>query len=233
VANILRTYKALSLLLSYPDEKLVSSLGTFIRVFKEEKLLPKKNIDALDGLMAWMNETDLLTLQEHYVTLFDQGRKLSLHLFEHVHGESRERGQAMIDLSEQYLKQGLDIDGSELPDYIPLFLEFLAILKPREAQKMLAEPCEILKALSLRLKKRDSLYHTIFDALIALSKTKMNFDFIKNMIAKESHKPMTCEELDKEWEEEAVTFMGGKDCSTCSPSSEPKVTGALAAYKGG
>ena len=91
-----------------------------------EKLLPASVRRQLKLLIDEIATGDLYDLQERYVLLFDRTRSLSLHLFEHVHGESRDRGQAMIDLKAQYEKNGLAISASELPDFVPLFLEFLS-----------------------------------------------------------------------------------------------------------
>ena len=104
--------------------------------------------------------------------LFDRTRSLSLHLFEHVHGESRDRGQAMIDLKSLYESAGLEISATELPDFVPLFLEFLSTRPRAEACELLGQPAHILAAMAERLRKRHSAYEAVFRALVALAATK-------------------------------------------------------------
>ena len=113
---------------------------------------------ALGRLADDIGGRDAYDAQERYVLLFDRTRSLSLHLFEHVHGESRDRGQAMVDLMAMYEEDGFEIDTKELPDYLPMFLEYLS-MKPRaEAVQLLDETAHILAALRERLKKRQSVY---------------------------------------------------------------------------
>src|SRR3546814_637451 len=90
----------------------------------------------LEPLLGYLGEGDLIDLQENYVATFDRRAAHSLHLFEHIHGESRDRGQALIDLRQEYINHGLLPDTNELPDYIPLFLEFLGQIPQDEAQAL-------------------------------------------------------------------------------------------------
>ena len=80
-----------------------------------------------------------MDLQERYVASFDRGRARSLYLFEHVHGESRDRGQAMVNLLEIYRRHEFELNARELPDYIPLFMEYLAQRPDGEALDLLAD----------------------------------------------------------------------------------------------
>jgi nitrate reductase delta subunit len=122
-------------LLSYPTEELQSAAPELSANLAEERLLPESVLTKLRGFVDEIATTDLFDLQERYVLLFDRTRSLSLHLFEHIHGESRDRGQAMIDLSQLYERHGLMIEARELPDYLPLFLEFLSTLPLEEARQ--------------------------------------------------------------------------------------------------
>ncbi|HUJ73963.1 MAG TPA: nitrate reductase molybdenum cofactor assembly chaperone, partial [bacterium] len=108
---------------------------------------------------------DIYDLQARYVELFDQNRALSLHLFEHVHGESRDRGEAMVSLMERYTENGLSLAGNELPDFLPVFLEFLSQLPADEARQELADPRAVIAVLSRRLQKRESPYAAVLGAL--------------------------------------------------------------------
>jgi nitrate reductase molybdenum cofactor assembly chaperone NarJ/NarW len=120
------TLKVLSALLTYPTAELLAAVPEMRAALDAEGRLPRRNRDRLDRLLEDLAIHDLYDLQERYVLLFDRTRSLSLHLFEHVHGESRDRGQAMVDLKSLYERHGLFMDSSELPDHLPLFLEFLS-----------------------------------------------------------------------------------------------------------
>ncbi|MEI8274986.1 MAG: nitrate reductase molybdenum cofactor assembly chaperone, partial [Hyphomicrobiales bacterium] len=128
-----KTFKVLSALLAYPSVELQQATADLRTVVETEALVPAAIRRQLDVLLADLAEGDIYDLQERYVLLFDRTRSLSLHLFEHVHGESRDRGQAMVDLLAMYEDKGLAAVKNELPDYLPLFLEFLATLPQAEA----------------------------------------------------------------------------------------------------
>ena len=148
-----RTFKVLSALLSYPTAELQQAAGEMKTVLAAEKLLPAAVLRAVLALLDEIESRDLYDLQERYVLLFDRTRSLSLHLFEHVHGESRDRGQAMIDLQNLYAEKGLEIGTSELPDFVPLFLEFLSTQPRAEAFHVLAHlviPRDTPRALARR-----------------------------------------------------------------------------------
>ena len=157
-----RTFKALSALLSYPTPELQAAARDLRDAIAGEGIVDGVRCRALDRLIDEIAESDVYDLQERYVLLFDRTRSLSLHLFEHVHGESRDRGQAMIDLEELYAKSGLAISATELPDYLPLFLEFLSTRPFAEARDLLGQTAHILDALAERLEKRGSPYAAVF-----------------------------------------------------------------------
>jgi nitrate reductase molybdenum cofactor assembly chaperone NarJ/NarW len=163
------TFKALSALLSYPDADLVGAVADIRAVLDQEALVPAFERRLIGKLLDEIATLDLYELQERYVFLFDRTRSLSLHLFEHVHGESRDRGQAMVDLRSLYEQQGLDVDARELPDYLPLFLEFLSLRPLAEARALLKEPIGVISALRERLSKRKTPYAGVFRALEAIA----------------------------------------------------------------
>ena len=134
------TLRILSTLLRYPDEAVKRVAPALLAAMERDAILTPKQLGALQPLIDGLIRDDLLDLQERYVALFDRGRALSLHLFEHVHGESRDRGQAMVDLRTRYEAQGLEISARELPDYLPLFLEYLSTLPPDQVLGELAQP---------------------------------------------------------------------------------------------
>ena len=125
---MIKALKALSALLTYPTAELQQAAGEISEAIENEPALSVGVRDQLHRLLKELASDDLYDLQERYVLLFDHTRSLSLHLFEHVHGESRDRGQAMIDLKAQYEKAGLFMGAAELPDFLPLFLEYLSTL---------------------------------------------------------------------------------------------------------
>ncbi len=139
--------------------------------------------------------------------------RIRLHLFEHIHGESRDRGQAMVNLADAYAEKGLFIDQAELPDYIPLFLEFLSLCPVDEAVELLGEPIDIMATIAARLHKRDSSYAALFDAMVALSRVKPSQEKIESVLAQEIEDD-SLEALDKEWEE-AAAFAAQPDQSGC------------------
>ena len=128
---------------------------------------------------------DIYDLQERYVLLFDRTRSLSLHLFEHVHGESRDRGQAMIDLLSACTRSvGCSCASDELPDFLPLFLEYLVdAAAAQEACELLGQPAHIFAALAERLRKRQSPYEAVFRALVALAAAKPKGDEVSALLA--------------------------------------------------
>ena len=193
------TFKVLGALLSYPESDLRDALGELEQVLDKERLLGRDERKALDGLFAHFRRGELLDLQEHYVDLFDRVRSLSLHLFEHVHGESRDRGQAMVDLKSRYAARGLNLVSNELPDYLPAFLEYLSLLPRGETREALADCAHILGAIGSRLAKRRSPYSAVFQALLVLAGEKVSWTPVTDAEIREEDDPAT---LDKLWQEE-------------------------------
>src|SRR5262245_18455474 len=159
----MRTFKVLSALLTYPDEALIRAAAEFGDVLEAERLVPAPQRCALDRLIDEIAASDVYELQERYGLLFDRSKTLALYLFEHVHGENRDRGQAMVDLRVMYEKTCLVIQANELPDYLPLFLEFLSLRPVEEARALLGDTAHILAALAERLGRRQSPYKAVFD----------------------------------------------------------------------
>jgi len=215
-----KTFKVLGLLLSYPKAEWLSHLDECETVLVKEGALPKKPLSAVLGLVETLRSADLYELQEQYVATFDRGRSHCLHLFEHIHGESRDRGQAMVNLAAAYEDKGLFIDQAELPDYLPLFLEFLSLCPADEAVALLGEPIDIIATIAARLNERHSDYAALFDALVALSKTRPDRDRIREVLA-EGQEDTSLEALDKDWEE-AAAFAGRPAQNACEACPTPK-----------
>lgn len=208
-----RTLKALSALLTYPGAELQLAAGEISEVLDADSLIPARIRDQLHKLLTELATGDLYDLQERYVLLFDRTRSLSLHLFEHVHGESRDRGQAMIDLKAQYEQVGLAMSAAELPDFVPLFLEYLATRPLREACQTLGQPAHIFAALAERLRKRSSSYEAVFRALVALADAKPKADAVSALLQEPDPDASDLAALDAAWEDEPVTFgLGAAGC---------------------
>jgi nitrate reductase delta subunit len=196
------TLRALSALLAYPSAELQAHIGEIRAAIAAERTLPGSARSRLEPLLAFLESADLLDAQAAYSELFDRSPKLSLHLFEHIHGDSRGRGQAMIDLGQLYIDRGFAMSGNELPDFLPLFLEFASCLPPGEARELVAGPAHVLAALEQRLAERGSAYAGIFRALLDAVAAKPDPDAVAELRAREAG----TKSLDEEWEDAPVDF---------------------------
>lgn len=162
-------YPILSALLGYPGQELLDALPEIDAALGE---WPQAR-HLLAPVTDMLRSETLITLQENYVATFDRNPAHSLHLFEHVHGESRDRGQAMVDLIDEYRRDGFEPAASELPDYVPLFLEFLGALgadgKEARAEHLLGEAIHVLAAIGDRLARNQSPYAGVFAVLRTLT----------------------------------------------------------------
>ncbi len=206
------TLRAISRLMAYPTEELKAALPEIRAVFETEGLLDPVQARRLVGLVDELDQQCVLAQQERYVALFDRGRALSLHLFEHVHGESRDRGQAMVDLMELYQAAGLYLDAHELPDYLPLMLEYLSTREREEINELLGDAMGVIVLLGARLRERDSAYHVLFDALETIAGSPAEAAELRKTAANEGPDE-TIEKMDEIWAEEQVTFLGNSDPS--------------------
>lgn len=215
-----QTYRALSVLLSYPTAETAALMPAAIEALDGERLAAPGLVRRLTSLAFELSRQDLYEAQARYVDLFDRTRSLSLQLYEHVHGESRDRGQAMVELLKLYSSRGLELTAKELPDHLPVFLEFLSMLPTDEAAALLGEAAHVLEALRERLKKRRSSYARVFDILVALVETKRNAEAVTALLLEPDDDPDDLEALDRAWAEEQVTF--GPDQVGC-----PKAAAAV------
>ena len=211
----MRTFKALSAILSYPTQDFVDALDEIGAMIELEALAPAPVRRALHGLLRDMKGCDLYDLQEQYGLLFDRTRSLSLHLFEHVHGESRDRGQAMIDLQDVYKAKGLDPDARELPDFLPLFLEYLSLLELEEAREFLEQPAHVFAALGERLRKRQSKFEAVFAALVAISQVKPDDALLEVLRSEPDPAPDDFAAMDAAYAEDEVKFGKEDDPANC------------------
>jgi len=215
----MKTFKILGLLLAYPKPELIDNMADIKEVLITEALLPKRPLKNVLAFCDYLSTSDIYELQEDYVNLFDRGRTHCLHMFEHIHGESRDRGQAMVNLVESYAERGFYMTEGELPDYLPMFLEFLSTCPAGEAVDFIGDPINVIATIGIRLKKRDSLYCSLFQAMESLSKVKPDQAVIAEANAAEIVE-QTLDELDEEWAE-TEAFDNADDCGTCDVSSMP------------
>ena len=203
------TLRVLARLLSYPDATLRGHLPELSAALRTEAALSTARLDELDDLIRWLSgsslESDRLAAEEAYVDVFDRGRATSLQLFEHVHGDSRERGPAMIDLAQTFEKAGLFLAPGEMPDYLPVVLEYASTQPPREARAFLGEMAHIFNAIFAALQQRETRYASVLGALLELAGEKARPVKVK-----------PDESLEESWEETAV-FDG---CSTKGQSNQ-------------
>lgn len=172
-STLRNTLRALGLLLKYPDAELRWLLPQLRAVLHADAVVRGERLAALERLIGVLHEGDPLDVEAAYVECFDRGRRTSLHLFEHVHGDSRDRGPAMIDLALTYARAGLHLGEGELPDYLPVVLEFASTQPDREARAFLAEMAHILNALHTALQARRSPYAAVLAALVEIAGEKL------------------------------------------------------------
>ena len=208
-------FRALSALLSYPSEEMRRALPEIADVIRAAPIVAPAERRGLLDLIDELGHGDLLTAEERYVDLFDRGRALSLHLFEHLHGESRDRGEAMVELKQLYEKAGFELSARELPDYLPVVLEYLSCRDLAEAREMLADCAHILTTIGRSLVARRSRYAAVLQALIVIA-GESPIDVAKVPPVKER-----TEVLDRDWAEEPA-FAG-------APGSASRGSGTPAA----
>ncbi len=211
--------RVLARLLDYPSTELQAAAPEMIEILDAER---RWEAALRTRLMDWCQrllEADLMELQAEYVALFDKGRSTSLLLFEHVHGESRDRGQAMVDLMAEYSAAGFELDARELPDYLPLFLEYLSTRPEADIGRWLGEIRHILALLAARLDERDADHALVPLALLALIGAEGDVDAHRETVKDEAPDD-TPEALDEVWEEEAVRFSADSDQDCALQSAE-------------
>ncbi len=166
---MIKTYKILSLFLSYPDTDLQDFLYEGIVELRKEGLLGDPIIDNLGEFADHFTKEDIIDWQAYYVSLFDTSRKTSLYIFEHLKGDSKDRGSAMTDLMDFYRDNDLVLSERELPDYLPVFLEFLSELDKEKASELLAQPVNVIGRIYSALKESGNIYRHVLEAVISLS----------------------------------------------------------------
>jgi nitrate reductase delta subunit len=222
------SFKALALLLTYPTAELQKIAPAVLDAVAGEGLISAPLQRSLARLVEDLAGGDLYDLQERYTDLFDRTRSLSLNLYEHVHGESRDRGEAMVNLLELYRASDLELSANELPDYLPVFLEYLSTRPTAEAASLLGEAGHVLEAMAERLKQRSSPYRAVFGAMAELAGDRADPVALAALLSEPTEDPDDLEAIDKAWAETAVTF-GPSDVGC--PKAEA-IVGAMMAEPG-
>jgi nitrate reductase molybdenum cofactor assembly chaperone NarJ/NarW len=209
------TFKAIGALLDYPTPELQAAADEIEQALSEERALGPAELTDVRVMIDRLRTSDVMDLQEYWIGLFDRSKRLALHLYEHSYGESRDRGQAMVNLALTYRMNGFELNAAEMPDYLPLFLEFLSVIPEVHARRYLTDAIEIIEALRIRLEERDFTYAALLGALVTLASREADGSEVEAILAQEPRDPADLEELDREWAEEPVDFAAGsalKDC---------------------
>ena len=209
------SFKALGALLDYPTPELQAAADEIEQALREERALPEAELAGVLALVERLRRSDIMEAQEYWIGLFDRSKRLALHLYEHSYGESRDRGQAMVNLALTYRMNGFELNSAEMPDYLPLFLEFLSVIPEVHARRYLTDAIEIIEALRIRLEERDSSYAALLGALVTLASREADDGEVEAILAGEPQDPQDFEALDREWAEDPVEFTAGsalKDC---------------------
>ena len=231
--DLSRQLRALALLLDYPSEAMQTHLADLASVLGALEPVKPAAHESLRGLIEHMTAADLMDLQAEFVDTFDRGRSTSLNLFEQVHGDSRDRGQAMVDLLAQYQEAGLDLQAKELPDYLPVYLEYCSVLDPSAAREALEEVALLVAHLTVALDRRESPWVAVTAAVCRLCGVNDWRALVEQQAGQEPRPPTpgprdiqkeglpadwTPAGLDAVWAEEPVDFLGACNPQQAKPS---------------
>lgn len=215
------TYRALGALLTYPTEELIAALPDICRAIADEGLVTGERLEQLRQLADHFAREDLMDLQDNYGRLFDRTRSMSLHLYEHLHGEARERGQAMVRLQTLYKFHGFSHSGAELPDFLPLFAEFLSLMPDRTARTILSDAAAVIEALHQRALEKGTPYAPVFGALVSLASRSVDRALLTEIMRGGGRDDDSFTSLDRQWEDAPVTF-GPGDASSSEIPCQPR-----------
>jgi nitrate reductase delta subunit len=212
----MRLLKLVGVLMDYPQDELWEHREELLSAADDPELSNQRQAELRD-FVGNLLDTDPLAAQDTWLATFERGRSMSLLLFEHIHGESRDRGQAMVDLIDAYRNNGFELAAKELPDYLPLLLEYLSHRPPDEAHDWLGHVKHIIGMLAARAAERRSPYEVLFAILVELAAGKLDVSVLRRR-ASEEPRDDTAEVMDRLWEEEAVRFGPEARAEDCSPA---------------
>jgi len=210
--------RALGALLSYPRDEVWEALPEIAEAIRTSQLIAGRQRQDLLALIDMLRASDLLQAEERYVELFDRGRAASLHLFEHLHGDGRDRGQAMVELRRLYERAGYELLAREMPDYLPVVLEYLSCCDLREARELLGDCAHIVRRIGQSLIARGSSYAAVLQALLVIAGEER----IDAAAVPRVKEPM--EHLDRDWFEQPAfgpqspSVMGVGNVSKSAPA---------------
>ena len=150
-------YTILSRLLDYPDQELKDNIATIEEALQQERV-DEDEQHVLSTFLQQVKNESLLQMQQDYVQTFDMVPEHSLHLTHHLFGDDRGRGPALVDLGEHYKGMGMELKSGEIPDYLPLILEYVATLDEMGARVFLADAAKVLTVVAANLEKAKSPY---------------------------------------------------------------------------
>lgn len=211
--------KLLGVLLDYPRDELWEHRQELVAAISAVGLAEAQQAE-LAGFIQTLLDTDPMSAQDQWLATFDRGRAMSLLLFEHIYGESRDRGQAMVDLVETYRRHGFELAARELPDYLPLVLEYLSHRSSEEARDWLQNISHIVGLLEDRATDRQSPYAALFRLLTAQTDSHAHLQAERRPMRHEIRDD-TPEAMDRLWEEEVVRFSAQAPDDSCSPGATP------------
>lgn len=215
----MRLLKLIGVLMDYPQDELWQYREELLDAADAQALTVRRRVDLRDFAQRLL-DTDPLDAQDAWLSCFDRGRAMSLLLFEHIHGESRSRGQAMVDLQETYHRNGFELAAKELPDYLPLVLEYLSQRPAEEARDWLHQIHHIVGLLAARAGERGNPYAVLFEILVELAEGKLEIEVLRRRAGSEPRDD-TAEVMDRVWEEEAVRFDSTVPDANCAPPRRP------------
>lgn len=194
-ASFSLTLRALAYLLRYPDAAWRGHLDEVHDALRGSGELRTPRLAQIEAFVDTMRRADEIDAQAVYVDLFDRGRGTALHLFEHVHGDSRERGPAMLDLIATYEQAGLFLRDGELPDHLTVLLEYASTQPRHAAVSLLGEVGHILRRIHGAVDHRGSAYAGVIGALLDIA----------GVDAQGQAQPIEPEpDLDEAWQEPAA-----------------------------
>lgn len=207
--------KLIGVLLDYPHEELWQHGQELLQASEDPALSPARRTQ-LRRFVQELLDSDPLDAQDRWLSTFDRGRAMSLLVFEHIHGESRDRGQAMVDLIDAYRRNGFELDARELPDYLPLLLEYLSHRPEAEARDWLQHIGHIAGMLAARAAERGLPHALLLEILVEAGQGKVNLAVLRQR-ASEEVRDDSPEVMDQLWEEEAVRFGADVPAKDCDP----------------
>ena len=207
--------KLIGVLLDYPRDELWQHGEELLEACDDPALSPARR-GQLQTFVRDLLASDPLDAQDRWLATFDRGRSMSLLVFEHIHGESRDRGQAMVDLIDAYRKNGFELDARELPDYLPLLLEYLSHRPQAEAKDWLHHIGHIAGMLAARAAERELPHAVLLEILVEAGEGKVNLAVLRQRASEEARDD-TVEAMDQLWEEEAVRFGADAPSQECDP----------------